>query len=88
MKLNMIGLLKQLLGGSPKNTPPRPRSASRVNAIIGHRPDTSGQKSVAEKLDNPELSLDIPKDDGFDPYNTGTFNRSGSWERINKRRNG
>jgi hypothetical protein len=30
----------------------------------------------------------MPKDDGFDPYNTGTFNRSGSWERINKRRNG
>jgi len=35
-------------------------------------------------LDNPHLTLDRPKDDGFDPYNTGAFNRSTSWERIGR----
>ena len=37
-------------------------------------------------LDNPRLSLDKPADDGFDPYNTGAFNRSASWERIGRQR--
>jgi hypothetical protein len=36
-------------------------------------------------LDNPLLSLDKPVEDGFDPYNTGAFNRSASWERISRR---
>lgn len=35
-------------------------------------------------LDNPQLTLDRPADDGFDPYNTGAFNRSASWERIGR----
>jgi len=35
-------------------------------------------------LDNPQLTLDRPTDDGFDPYNTGAFNRSVSWERIGR----
>jgi hypothetical protein len=48
----------------------------------------NGKRSpAAEILDNPDLSVETQKDSGFDPYNTGTFNRSGSWERINKRRN-
>jgi len=37
-------------------------------------------------LDNPRLSLDKPADDGFDPYNTGAFNRSTSWEKIGRQR--
>lgn len=39
-----------------------------------------------EVLDNPRLTLDKPKDDGFDPYNTGAFNRSTSWEKIGRQR--
>lgn len=35
-------------------------------------------------LDNPSLTLDRPSGDGFDPYNTGAFNRSTSWERIGR----
>jgi hypothetical protein len=35
-------------------------------------------------LDNPRLTLDRPNDDGFDPYNTGAFNRSQSWEKIGR----
>ena len=45
------------------------------------------KKEALELFDNEALQIDTPKDTGFDPYNTGMFNRSGSWERINKRRN-
>jgi hypothetical protein len=39
-------------------------------------------------LDNPKLTLERPTttEDGFDPYNTGAFNRSASWERISRKR--
>ena len=37
-------------------------------------------------LDNPALTLDKPGEDGFDPYNTGAFNRSASWERIGRQK--
>ena len=30
------------------------------------------------------ITLDRPTGDGFDPYNTGAFNRSASWERIGR----
>jgi hypothetical protein len=43
-------------------------------------------KTPLDVLDNPRLSLDKPADDGFDPYNTGAFNRSASWERIGRQR--
>ena len=43
-------------------------------------------KAPLDVLDNPRLSLDKPADDGFDPYNTGAFNRSASWERIGRQR--
>jgi hypothetical protein len=39
-----------------------------------------------EALDNPRLTLDKPDNDGFDPYNTGAFNRSASWEKIGRQR--
>jgi hypothetical protein len=35
-------------------------------------------------LDNPLLTLDKPTQDGFDPYNTGAFNRSASWDKIGR----
>jgi hypothetical protein len=37
-------------------------------------------------LHNPRLTLDRPTDDGFDPYNTGAFNRSASWEKIGRQK--
>lgn len=43
-------------------------------------------RAPLDVLDNPRLSLDKPADDGFDPYNTGAFNRSASWERIGRQR--
>jgi len=54
------------------STPPKPKKV----------------RAPMDVLDNPKLTLDRPTDDGFDPYNTGAFNRSASWERIgrNKKR--
>ena len=46
----------------------------------------SKDRAPLDVLDNPRLSLDKPADDGFDPYNTGAFNRSASWERIGRQR--
>ena len=47
---------------------------------------TKTERSPADVLDNPRLTLDKPADDGFDPYNTGAFNRSQSWDRIGRQR--
>jgi hypothetical protein len=41
-------------------------------------------RAPMDVLDNPQLTLDRPTGDGFDPYNTGAFNRSASWERIGR----
>jgi hypothetical protein len=44
------------------------------------------ERAPLDVLDDPRLALDKPADDGFDPYNTGAFNRSTSWERIGRQR--
>jgi hypothetical protein len=46
------------------------------------------ERDLLEVLDNPKLSLERPTapEDGFDPYNTGAFNRSASWERISRKK--
>ncbi len=44
------------------------------------------ERSPLDVLGNPRLTLDKPADDGFDPYNTGAFNRSTSWEKIGRQR--
>jgi hypothetical protein len=44
------------------------------------------ERAPLDVLDDPRLTLDKPPDDGFDPYNTGAFNRSTSWERIGRQR--
>lgn len=41
---------------------------------------------LLEILDDPKLTLDRPSEDGFDPYNTGAFNRSTSWEKISRKK--
>ena len=42
------------------------------------------ERAPMDLLDNPQLTLDRPTGDGFDPYNTGAFNRSTSWEKIGR----
>jgi hypothetical protein len=44
--------------------------------------DKPRERDPRDVLHNPRLTLDKPVDDGFDPYNTGAFNHSASWERI------
>ena len=60
---------------------PQPRPIEQPPAA---KPVT--EREVLDVLDNPHLTLDKPPDDGFDPYNTGAFNRSASWERIGRQR--
>ena len=43
-------------------------------------------RAPMDVLNNPSLTLDKPSADGFDPYNTGAFNRSASWERIGRQK--
>ncbi len=84
----MFNLVKQLFGTN--RTPAKRRVLATPAAAHGGlppRPITTTRKSATDLLDNPSLKLEAGTDEGFDPYNTGTFNRSGSWERINKRRN-
>jgi hypothetical protein len=82
---------------APSPPPVKPaapsRSAARPAARRGAAPPPPAPPRAKPKtrepldaLDNPRLSLDKPADDGFDPYNTGAFNRSASWEKIGRQR--
>ena len=57
-----------------------------TSAAPPQRRDKSKERHPLDVLDNPRLTLDKPVDDGFDPYNTGAFNRSTSWERIGRQK--
>jgi hypothetical protein len=77
-------------GIRPRSTPP----AAKPPVVMQRPPEqaassqrrTKPERAPLDVLDNPRLSLDKPNDDGFDPYNTGAFNRSASWERIGRQR--
>jgi hypothetical protein len=78
-------------GIRPRNPPP----ATKPPIVTHNRPPEQAgssqrrpktERAPLDVLDNPRLSLDKPADDGFDPYNTGAFNRSASWERIGRQR--
>jgi hypothetical protein len=58
----------------------KPPSAAKKPARNG---PLDGARTL-EILDNPKLTLDRSNEDGFDPYNTGAFNRSASWEKISR----
>ncbi len=64
---------------SPQPAPPAAKPAGTKKAKKDRAP--------IDVLDNPQLTLDRPTGDGFDPYNTGAFNRSSSWERIGRNKN-
>src|SRR5262245_40336176 len=69
--------------------PHAPQSAqtqARASNAPPSNPPKKKKKDLApmDVLDNPKLTLDKPNDDGFDPYNTGAFNRSTSWEKIGR----
>ncbi len=76
----------------PRTAPPvaptiKPPSAPQSAATsAGPRREKRRERDPRDVLDNPKLTLDKPADDGFDPYNTGAFNRSTSWEKIGRQR--
>ena len=81
------------LGSRSRNAPPAPKPPPIVVQTPIRRAEQAPtpqrrakDKAPLDVLDNPRLSLDKPADDGFDPYNTGAFNRSASWERIGRQR--
>ena len=83
----MFNLVKQLFGAN--RTPAKRRvltAPAAAHAGLRPRQTATTRNPTTDLLDNPSLKLDAGPDEGFDPYNTGTFNRSGSWERITKRR--
>jgi hypothetical protein len=74
--------------GSPA---PKPQAPVTHQVRVADPPPAAQRRPKAERtpldvLDNPRLTLDKPADDGFDPYNTGAFNRSTSWEKIGRQR--
>ena len=73
-------------GGSPTPKPPPPAATPRPANTATAQRRAKTERSPADILENPRLTLDKPADDGFDPYNTGAFNRSQSWERIGRQR--
>ncbi len=82
----MLSLLKRLFGRGRNPRRPAQRGSRSDTAYVRNPGFPSSKPSGVDTFDNPDLSVQPEPDTGFDPYNTGTFNRSGSWERINKRR--
>jgi len=74
--------------GSQAPKPAAPASQSRPveKAAAPAQRRAKTDRTPADVLDNPRLTLDKPTDNGFDPYNTGAFNRSQSWEKIGRQR--
>jgi hypothetical protein len=72
--------------GARATAPPAPKPAVTVQTRPAQSRPAKTEKTPLDVLDDPRLTLDKPADDGFDPYNTGAFNRSASWERIGRQR--
>jgi hypothetical protein len=72
------------LGQSTAPTHAVKQQTAPPSAAPAQRRDKPKERDPRDVLDNPRLTLDKPADDGFDPYNTGAFNRSTSWERIGR----
>jgi hypothetical protein len=84
--LDLSDLESRPRGGSPTPKPPPPATTPRPTNTATAQRRAKTERSPADILENPRLTLDKPADDGFDPYNTGAFNRSQSWERIGRQR--
>ncbi|MBA3563010.1 MAG: hypothetical protein H0W33_03195 [Gammaproteobacteria bacterium] len=84
--MNLFGFLKkkkQIVGGettSPTGSHPAVPLAGATGRHATLNPEAA---RVASLLDNPDLALQA--DEGVDPYNSGLFDRSESWARVNKR---
>jgi hypothetical protein len=84
--LDFADLESRPRSGSPAPKPPAPTATSRPVENAPAQRRVKPERTPRDVLDNPRLTLDKPADDGFDPYNTGAFNRSQSWEKIGRQR--
>jgi hypothetical protein len=69
---------------APKPAAPQPQPPAKLAGEAKPPKKPKKDRAPMDVLDNPRLTLDRPTDDGFDPYNTGAFNRSQSWEKIGR----
>ena len=71
--------LARLFGGRKSKAAKRPaRIAPRIS-------DSSPPAKRSPSVGNAELSLVADADYGFDPYNSGSFERNNAWERVIRR---
>ncbi|HLF09741.1 MAG TPA: hypothetical protein VJA26_00885 [Gammaproteobacteria bacterium] len=67
---------------------PAQRVSAPGNPTPAKKPAATGilhNPRLLDTIDNPKSTPDRPSKDGFDPYNTGAFNRSATWDKISKR---
>lgn len=74
----MLKVLRRLFGGGPSSGSARATRTARRSSATGRLAKRSGP--LAEK--SPSRAAG---EVDFDPYNTGVFDRSASWERVGKR---
>jgi hypothetical protein len=75
--------------GTQPDKPRAPQAQNQPPPVAAQRtvpPKPKKKRAPMDVLDNPSLTLDKPDQDGFDPYNTGAFNRSTSWEKIGRQK--
>lgn len=93
----MLRLLKRWLGWeedvehfSPESFKPRARPTSATAQVLANaprKPATPPPRRPTTKVTAAPSALNLddePEVPHFDPYNTGKFDRSASWERISK----
>ncbi len=64
----------------PTAAPPNvQRNADSESGVAGNRPSSASQPVLKRR------AHDGVRPKGFDPYNSGTFQRRNAWERVNRR---
>lgn len=74
----MFGLLKRLLGNSGHEAGHEARRSATAD-VLAH-----GVRTPPKTKPRAAAAARTQADDAFDPYNTGKFDRSASWERISR----
>jgi hypothetical protein len=62
-----------------------PQAAEDPHAVEPNQPAEAETPELS--LQDPELNLDKPNEDGSNPYDTGKFNRPNAWSNSGGRKN-
>ncbi len=85
MMKNLLNRFRQESAGNQPSLISRGQSALKGYLKPPPRADVVEEedcaKTVLDILDNPDLELEP---DGFDPYNSGGFDRNKRWNRVKK----